>query len=120
MPSALATVDLETREFHAPALRSRPARRIRDDAEALAVVEEVSASLAKGAVARDRDRILPYEEMELISDAGLLAVTVPRVYGGAEVRAETVARIIAALSRADGSIGQIPQNHFFMLEALLL
>jgi SfnB family sulfur acquisition oxidoreductase len=120
MPSALATVDLETREFHAPPLRSRPARRIRDDAEALAVVEEISANLAKGAVARDRDRILPYEEMELISDAGLLAVTVPRDHGGAEVRAETVGRIIAALSRADGSIGQIPQNHFFMLEALRL
>ena len=36
------------------------------------------------------------------------------------MRAETVARVIAALSRADGSIGQIPQNHFFMLEGLRL
>ena len=34
--------------------------------------------------------------------------------------ARTVARVIAALSRADGSIGQIPQNHFFMLEGLRL
>ena len=58
--------------------------------------------------------------MELISDAGLLAITVPKAYGGAGVRAETVARVIAALSRADGSIGQIPQNHFFMLEGLRL
>ena len=31
-----------------------------------------------------------------------------------------MARVIAALSRADASIGQIPQNHFFMLEALRL
>jgi SfnB family sulfur acquisition oxidoreductase len=120
MPSALATLDLDTNEFHAPPLRSRPARRIRDDAEALTVAEEVAAELATRAVERDRDRILPYEEMELVSDAGLLTITVPKIYGGAGVRAETVARVIAALSRADGSIGQIPQNHFFMLEGLRL
>jgi SfnB family sulfur acquisition oxidoreductase len=120
MPSALATRPADTNEFHAPPLRSRPARRIRDDAEALAVAEEVAARLAQRAAERDRERILPYEQMELVSDAGLLAVTVPKAFGGAEVRAETVARVIAALSRADGSIGQIPQNHFFMLEALRL
>jgi SfnB family sulfur acquisition oxidoreductase len=120
MPSALATLDVETTEFRAPPLRSPLARRIRDDAEAIAVAEDVSAKLAVGAAARDRDRILPYEEMELVSDAGLLAITVPKAYGGAGVRAGTVARVIAALARADGSIGQIPQNHFFMLEGLRL
>jgi SfnB family sulfur acquisition oxidoreductase len=120
MPSALATLDVDANEFRAPPLRSPPARRIRDDSEALAVAEEISAELKKRAVERDRDRILPYEEMELVSDAGLLAITVPKAYGGAEVRAETVARVIAALARADGSIGQIPQNHFFMLEGLRL
>jgi SfnB family sulfur acquisition oxidoreductase len=120
MPSATATLAVDANGFRAPPLRSPPARRIRDDAEALAVAEEVAAELQKRAVERDRDRILPYEEMELVSDAGLLAITVPKAYGGAEVRAETVARVMAALSRADGSIGQIPQNHFFMLEGLRL
>jgi SfnB family sulfur acquisition oxidoreductase len=95
-------------------------RRIRDDAEAIAVATDVAARIAAGAPARDRERILPYEEMDLISDAGLLAITVPRPYGGPEVRAGTVARVIALLSGADGSIGQIPQNHFFMLEGLRL
>ncbi|HEY1888001.1 MAG TPA: SfnB family sulfur acquisition oxidoreductase [Roseiarcus sp.] len=120
MPSALATLDVDANEFCATHLRSPPARRIRDDSEALAFAEEVAAELAKRAVERDRDRILPYEEMELVSDAGLLAITVPKAYGGAGVRVETVARVIAALSRSDGSIGQIPQNHFFMLEGLRL
>jgi SfnB family sulfur acquisition oxidoreductase len=120
MTAAVATIEDDVTEFLAPPLRTMTARRIRDDAEALAVSEEVSAKLAEGATARDRDRILPYEEMELISDAGLLAITVPKTYGGAGVRAGTVARVIAALSRADGSIGQIPQNHFFMLEGLRL
>jgi alkylation response protein AidB-like acyl-CoA dehydrogenase len=113
MTAALATIDDDIVEFRPPPMRARPTRRIRDDAEALAVAEEASAKLAEGAAARDRDRILPYEEMDLLSDAGLLAITVPKTYGGAGVRAGTVARVIAALSRADGSIGQIPQNHFF-------
>src|SRR6202789_1611720 len=120
MTAALATIEEDLTEFLPQPLRARPARRIHDDAEALAVAGEVSAKLAEGAAARDRDRILPYEEMELVSDAGLLAITVPKTYGGAGVRTETVARVIAALSRADGSTGQIPQNHFFMLEGLRL
>jgi SfnB family sulfur acquisition oxidoreductase len=120
MTAALATIEDEVTDFRPPPLRATPARRIRDDAEALAVAEEVSSKLAEGAAARDRDRILPYEEMDLLSDTGLLAITVPKAYGGAGVRAGTVARVIAAISRADGSIGQIPQNHFFMLEGLRL
>ena len=120
MTTAELTLEHEAAEFLAPPLRTRPARVIRSDAEAIAVADELSAKLAIDAAKRDRERILPYAEMELVSDAGLLAVTVPKAYGGAGVRAGTVARIIAALSSADGSIGQIPQNHFFMLEALRL
>jgi SfnB family sulfur acquisition oxidoreductase len=118
--AALATVEGDVYEFSAPPVCSRPARRILDDAEAIAVVDEIAARLAEGAAARDSEHILPYEEMELISDAGLLAITVPKAYSGAGVRAGTVARVVATLSGADGSIGQIPQNHFFMLEALRL
>ncbi|UDL95631.1 SfnB family sulfur acquisition oxidoreductase [Lichenihabitans sp. PAMC28606] len=106
--------------FEAPPARARAARIIRDDAEALRVATEIAAILAQGAAKRDRERILPVEELELLSDAGLLAITVPKPYGGAEVSAGTVARVMALLSGADGSIGQIPQNHFFMLEALRL
>src|SRR3984957_15067545 len=120
MTAAVATLEDAVTKFLPPPLRARPTRVIRDDAEALVVAEEVSAKLAEGAAARDRDRVLPYEEMELVSDAGLLAIAVPKACGGAGVRAGTVARVIAAVSRADGSIGQIPQNHFFMLEGLRL
>jgi SfnB family sulfur acquisition oxidoreductase len=120
LTATVPTIEDDAPEFRAPPARARPARRIRDDAEAIAVVDGIAAKLAREAPARDRDRLLPYEEMELISDAGLLAISVPKAYGGAGVRAGTVARVIATLSGADGSIGQIPQNHFFMLEALRL
>ncbi|MCW6506423.1 SfnB family sulfur acquisition oxidoreductase [Lichenifustis flavocetrariae] len=121
MPSALAhRIESDDPGFSAPPIRSRPVRRIRDDAEALAVARDVAADLAREAARRDRERILPYDELERVSDAGLLAITVPKIYGGAGVKAGTVARVIALLAGADGSIGQIPQNHFFMLEALRL
>jgi len=113
--------DLEPEhEFRAPAPRSPAAHVIRDDAEAITAAREAAAEIAGDAVLRDRERVLPYRELDLISDAGLLAITVPKEFGGAGVRAGTVAEVIALLASADGSIGQIPQNHFFMLEALRL
>jgi SfnB family sulfur acquisition oxidoreductase len=120
MTAALATVEHDVGGFRAPPLPTGSVRRIRNDAEAVAVADEVSASLAERAVARDQQRLLPYDEIERVSQAGLFAITVPKQYGGAGVNAYTVARVIAALSAADGSIGQIPQNHFFMLEGLRL
>jgi SfnB family sulfur acquisition oxidoreductase len=45
---------------------------------------------------------------------------VPREYGGAGVSAGTLAEVTAIISAADGSIGQIPQNHYFVVEAIRL
>jgi SfnB family sulfur acquisition oxidoreductase len=105
---------------HEPPPRSKTAHVIRDDAEALAAVRDLAKTIAAGAALRDRDRVLPFDELERLSDAGLLAITVPREYGGAGAGAGALAEVIATLASADGSIGQIPQNHFFMLEALRL
>jgi SfnB family sulfur acquisition oxidoreductase len=106
--------------FRAPPLARPRARIVANDEEAIEVAREVASLIAKDAVLRDRERRLPEAELDLISQRGLLAVTVPKEYGGAGVKAGTLAEIIALLAAADGSIGQIPQNHFFMLEALRL
>lgn len=97
-----------------------PVTVIRDDAEALAVAHRLAAEFALGAIERDRDRRLPHAEIDRYSQSGLWAITVPREYGGAGVSAATLAEVTAIISAADGSIGQIPQNHFFVLEALRL
>jgi len=120
MSATLIKLDRKIPDFQAPPSRWNPTHVIRDDGEAIATAREVAAKIAKGAVLRDRQRVLPFDELEWISDAGLLAITVPKLYGGAGVRAGTLAEVIAILASADGSIGQIPQNHFFMLEALRL
>lgn len=100
--------------------RQTKAHRIKGDAEAIAVARELAREFAAGAVARDRDRRLPIAEIERFSQAGLWAITVPKEYGGAGVSAVTLAEVTAIISAADSSIGQIPQNHFYMVEALRL
>jgi SfnB family sulfur acquisition oxidoreductase len=96
------------------------AHRIQSDAEAIAVAYELAAEFAPGAAERDRDRRLPRAEIDRFSQSGLSAITIPRAYGGAGVSAGTLAEVTAIISAADGSIGQIPQNHFFVIEAIRL
>lgn len=91
---------------------------IQSDAEALEIAEQLSQQFKINAVSRDTARELPFEEIEAFSQSGLWAITVPKQYGGADVSSHTVAKIIALFSGADGSIGQIPQNHFYALEVL--
>jgi SfnB family sulfur acquisition oxidoreductase len=91
---------------------------IKDDAEAIAIAHRLAARFAPGAARRDRERLLPWEELEGFGESGLWAITVPREYGGAGVSSATLAEVIAIISAADGSLGQIPQNHFYALEVL--
>ena len=93
------------------------AARVRDDAHALAVASELADRFRPGACARDAERRLPVEEVRELAASGLLAVTVPRSHGGAQVTALTLARVVRVLAAADASIGQVPQNHFWFLEA---
>ena len=91
---------------------------IQSDAEALEIAQALAEQFKSNAIQRDAQRILPFQEIEAYSQSGLWAITVPKQYGGAEVSSLTVAKIIALMSGVDGSIGQIPQNHFYALEVL--
>ena len=91
---------------------------IQSDAEALEIARNLAEQFKAGAIQRDAERILPFAEIEAYSQSGLWAITVPKQYGGAEVSSYTVAQVIALMSGVDGSIGQIPQNHFYGLEIL--
>lgn len=93
-------------------------RRIGSDAEALDAARELAAISADGASRRDRERILPWAELDRWSASGLGAITVPRAYGGADVSYATLAEVFAILSAADAALGQIPQNHFGLLGVL--
>ena len=102
-----------------PAFDLHPnAHRIGSDAEAIEVARVLAAEFAVEAAARDRERRLPAAELDRFSGAGLWGITIPKAYGGAEVSFATLAEVIATISAADPSIGQIPQNHLAALDAI--
>jgi SfnB family sulfur acquisition oxidoreductase len=97
---------------------SAKVRVLRNDKEVLTVAEEVAAIFRAGASERDRKRELPFKEVELLSTSGLYGATVPKAFGGAEIKAVTLAEVFRILSAADPSLGQIPQNHVAFVESI--
>ena len=91
---------------------------IGSDAEALDIANALAERFQAGAARRDRERLLPHAELEQFSRSGLWAISVPKAHGGAGVSCVTLAKVIARIAQADGSLGQIPQNHFYALEVL--
>ncbi|ASL42204.1 Dibenzothiophene desulfurization enzyme C [Burkholderia sp. AD24] len=91
-----------------------------DDAQAIAVAHELAARLAQGAATRDRERRLPYEEIDWFSQSGLWAITVPKAYGGAGVSFVTLTEVVKIVAAADPSLGQLPQNHFGLVDVIAL
>lgn len=101
-----------------PAKPPPEAHVIRSDQEALDIAHRLAADFTTRALQRDRDRILPWQELDRFSASGLWGITVPRAYGGAAVSMVTLAQVTAIIAAADGSLSQIPQNHFYALEVL--
>ncbi|HCW18308.1 MAG TPA: SfnB family sulfur acquisition oxidoreductase, partial [Achromobacter sp.] len=99
-------------------LAVRRAAVIDSDAQALEVARSLAGEFAREASQRDRERRLPLPELERYSQSGLWGITVPREHGGAGVSRATLAEVTAIISAADGSLGQIPQNHYYALEVL--
>jgi SfnB family sulfur acquisition oxidoreductase len=89
-----------------------------DAAEALAVARAFASDLAAGDSERDAQRRLPRAEVAALAASGLLGVTVPRRFGGADVSARTMGDLMAVLAEGDASVGQIPQNHYFFVQVL--
>ena len=91
---------------------------ISDDAQALNVAHALAETFKQQSAVRDRERRLPHDELSQYSRSGLWGISVPKAFGGAGVSSVTLAEVIRIISAADGSLGQIPQNHFYALEVL--
>lgn len=92
----------------------QPARNVLGDV--VSIAEEVAAG------ARDRDQTRNYATgaLENLRKVRFWALTVPEEHGGLGHGAETLVQAIMALAAADGSLGQIPQNHFMSVERIRL
>ncbi|OJU03281.1 MAG: SfnB family sulfur acquisition oxidoreductase [Rhizobium sp. 63-7] len=95
-----------------------PAHVIRDDAEAIAVAGQLRPLFAEEAKERDRERRLPFREVDLFSQSGLWGITIPREYGGAGVSQVTLAKVFATLAAGDPSLTQIAQNSFEIIDVI--
>ena len=96
------------------------AQRIKSDEQALEAARQFAEQIRPGSATRDKERRLPFEEIEWFSQTGLWAITVPKEYGGAGVSTATFTEVVAIVSAADASIGQIPQNHYANVEEIRL
>jgi SfnB family sulfur acquisition oxidoreductase len=91
---------------------------LRDDAEAVSIATALATSFARGASERDRDRRLPWDELDLFSQSGLWSMNVPKADGGPGVSYATVARVFAIIASGDASIAQIAQNHVSLIDVI--
>ncbi|MDA8484031.1 SfnB family sulfur acquisition oxidoreductase [Pseudomonas resinovorans] len=95
-----------------------PAALIKNDAQALQAAHEVAKLAREHAAQRDRDRLLPWRELELFTRLGLGGIRIPREFGGAEVSYVTLAEVFRIICAADPALGQIPQNQFGLLNVV--
>lgn len=86
-----------------------------DTAHLLDAAAGLVPDLAAGAADRDRDRTLPRADLDRLSAAGVLAITVPSAHGGAGGGASEAFEVTRLLATADPSVAQIPQSHFVYL-----
>ncbi|MBC2836844.1 SfnB family sulfur acquisition oxidoreductase [Paragemmobacter straminiformis] len=91
---------------------------IKTEAEAIDIARRLAADFAKGASERDRNRVWPQAELDAFSQSGLWAINVPREFGGLDASWVTINRVIAIISEADPSLGQVPQNHLGVVSAI--
>lgn len=92
--------------------------RITTHEAAIAAARRLAEDWAPKAAARDAQRILPHAEMAAFSGSGLGAITVPRAHGGPGLGRRTLVEVFEILCAADSSAGQVPQNHFGVLQLL--
>jgi alkylation response protein AidB-like acyl-CoA dehydrogenase len=77
------------------------------------------AAIAAGSSVRERDRIAPFEQIEMVRQARLGALRLPLEEGGAGATVRELYRVVLALAAADANVAHILRSHFAHVEQLL-
>lgn len=72
------------------------------------------------AITRERERRLPYAEIELLRDSGFTRVTLPREYGGDGATHSDFFELLTELARRDSNIAQLFRSHFSFIDRTAL
>ncbi|MHB2096460.1 SfnB family sulfur acquisition oxidoreductase [Pantoea dispersa] len=92
---------------------------ITSDAAAIDAARHLAEQAKAGAAERDQQRIYPRELLDQFTQLGLCSISVPRQFGGGGLSFATVAEVFRLISASDPSLGQIPQNHFGLIQFIL-
>ncbi|MBV8923827.1 MAG: acyl-CoA dehydrogenase family protein, partial [Bradyrhizobium sp.] len=82
-------------------------------------LDKLLAEIAAGESARERERILPFEAVELIRRARLGALRLPTSAGGAGSTIRELFEVVIRLGEADANVAHILRNHFSVVERLV-
>lgn len=80
------------------------------------VFDEVGAD----AVARERERRLPYAEVERLRDTGFTRVSLPREFGGGGADYAALFELLTELARRDPNLAHLFRSHFSFVDRTLL
>lgn len=89
------------------------------DAELDERFAEVFGRIAEGAVRRERERILPYQEVGWLRDTGFTRIRVPVELGGLGASLTQLFRQLIELGRADSNLVQLLRGHCATVESRL-
>ena len=78
----------------------------------------VFEEIARGALERDRARLLPFEAVRALGRAGFSVLRVPREAGGPGVDVRTVTALLVDLAAADSNVAHLYRSHLGFLDAL--
>lgn len=92
--------------------------RLTSPAQAVETANQVAAMIRATALERDMHRLTCVKELDLFSDSGLWAITVPASHGGADLGYQTLSEVVQIIAAADPSIAQIPRSHFHIVDLL--
>ncbi|MGP9650558.1 acyl-CoA dehydrogenase family protein [Glutamicibacter sp. 287] len=80
----------------------------------------VFARVGEGATQREQQRILPFEQVQWLKDAGFTTLRVPRSHGGEPVSHEHLFRLLIELASADSNVAHLLRSHFSFVETIAL
>src|SRR4051794_15799417 len=86
------------------------------DEELSARFQPVFDRVAEGNVAREKGRVLPYEQVDWLKEAGLGRVRIPVEHGGFGASLQQTFALLADLAQADANVAHIWRNHLAFVE----
>jgi alkylation response protein AidB-like acyl-CoA dehydrogenase len=79
----------------------------------------VFAKIAEGALERETERRLPYDQVSWLREAGFCEIRVPRSHGGLGATLPQFFRTLIELGQADSNLPQLLRGHFGFVETRL-